>query len=984
MAASSTSSSIGPDGNTPVPSPTKAFASYVPHLTSALDSLTTHAAALPDKSDLSFHRTLDRQFAKDLDSASDRLLKLTERLLSLVDHSQRSAAEKGKSKAKAGPIKGRRRKLEDEDDIVDGFRQGVVGVVDGLLEDADSCLDDLRGEKKKAAIAVKPALAAAAGQKLPGPFSKPKERLPLSIFHASDIPKPQLLFHDQVDNFPSSGPWRPSMTEKPHAMVPLDFEAPLDFLLTREEEMDPSKEAWRREREIRLRSHPYFYETRNLPYPTSMFIEAPPTPPKSFQDTPFEFVDTPEALEKMVEQLKKAKEIAVDLEHHQMRSYSGFTCLIQISTRGGDYVVDTLKLRKELREGRLGDVMSDPSIIKVFHGADSDIIWLQHDFEIFVVNLFDTYHASVVLDMKERSLASLLSLYCNFEADKRYQMADWRIRPLPEAMLHYARSDTHFLLFIYDNLRNSLLQQSSRPPSPDANGNAIIELGRRNPQQAMRDVLNRSADTALKMYERDEYDEETGRGTGGWLQAARKWLPKDAIDEESGWVFKKLHVWRDRLARQLDESPFYIMPQDLLKRLALLQGSSPVTIKREISNKRSRIPVSPIVEKRADELVQIIKEAKEEFAKSGSSKQVVDSSSVQVQDIVPKPSTAPKAVAITPVVQVAAGQSAAVPDVWGSVSSPVQKTAKPSAKSGLFGSTIKPSAPASSASSLSSSKTAKASTSGLFGSALPNKAGAQKTVSTPVKSKARAMSPGFAAVQQTIHGALEPKPVPQTPGQDVDIVKAIQPEQVPFVPAASRKTASASDPASSSANKKDTSEGVGSDAGASTAKAAESTAASTKQSTTLSEDGVVQVKKVRKQKKRDRVGSTSTPNDASASGTGLSSGKKLKLSPPAEEPNGATFPAAGVGAGRVKAKKGKKKIKVEDVPAFDYANEPNFLDQPSAAAVQGESSGKGKKDKKKKKPQAGIGALEIPTFGKRPARDMSQPKAGNKSQTFAS
>ena len=33
----------------------------------------------------------------------------------------------------------------------------------------------------------------------------------------------------------------------------------------------------------------------------------------------------------------------------------------------------------------------------MFHGADSDIPWLQKDFGIYVVNLFDTYHATKVL-----------------------------------------------------------------------------------------------------------------------------------------------------------------------------------------------------------------------------------------------------------------------------------------------------------------------------------------------------------------------------------------------------------------------------------------------------------------------------------------------------------------------------------------------------------------------------------------------------------
>ena len=33
----------------------------------------------------------------------------------------------------------------------------------------------------------------------------------------------------------------------------------------------------------------------------------------------------------------------------------------------------------------------------MLHGADSDIVWLQRDFGIYVVNLFDTGQASRVL-----------------------------------------------------------------------------------------------------------------------------------------------------------------------------------------------------------------------------------------------------------------------------------------------------------------------------------------------------------------------------------------------------------------------------------------------------------------------------------------------------------------------------------------------------------------------------------------------------------
>lgn len=65
----------------------------------------------------------------------------------------------------------------------------------------------------------------------------------------------------------------------------------------------------------------------------------------------------------MLEDLKKATEIAVDLEHHDLRSFVGIVCLMQISTREKDWIVDTLKLREELQV--LNEVFADPKIIKV-------------------------------------------------------------------------------------------------------------------------------------------------------------------------------------------------------------------------------------------------------------------------------------------------------------------------------------------------------------------------------------------------------------------------------------------------------------------------------------------------------------------------------------------------------------------------------------------------------------------------------------------
>lgn len=197
--------------------------------------------------------------------------------------------------------------------------------------------------------------------------------------------------------------------------------------------------------------HPYETEITRYSYPQSVYTRADPIKSRPFETTTATFVDTLEGVHSMLAELRKANEIAIDLEHHDTRSYIGIVCLMQISTREKDWIIDTLKpWREELQI--LNEVFADPRIlkvsgqishfsellvltVKVFHGSHMDIIWLQRDLGLYVVGLFDTYHAARALGYPQASLASLLSRFVKFDADKQYQMADWRVRygyfPLP-------------------------------------------------------------------------------------------------------------------------------------------------------------------------------------------------------------------------------------------------------------------------------------------------------------------------------------------------------------------------------------------------------------------------------------------------------------------------------------------------------------------------------------------------------------------------
>lgn len=98
---------------------------------------------------------------------------------------------------------------------------------------------------------------------------------------------------------------------------------------------------------------------------------------------------------------------------------------MQISTRERDFIVDLIKLHDKISDS-FRSIFDDPKKMKVLHGADSDIQWLQRDFSLYVVNMFDTGQAARILQTNSFGLAHLLQRYCSVTADKKYQMADWR------------------------------------------------------------------------------------------------------------------------------------------------------------------------------------------------------------------------------------------------------------------------------------------------------------------------------------------------------------------------------------------------------------------------------------------------------------------------------------------------------------------------------------------------------------------------------
>ena len=160
-------------------------------------------------------------------------------------------------------------------------------------------------------------------------------------------------------------------------------------------------------------------------------------------------VENEESFAHMCADLAAQPAIAVDTESNSLHAYQERVCLIQISTRAQDYLVDTLAL---VSLDLLGEVFANPAIQKVFHAGDYDLTCLKRDYAFTFANYFDTSIAAAAVGEENLGLSTLLTKYFGFSVDKRYQRANWGKRPLDPEMLRYAQSDSHFLLPLRDRL----------------------------------------------------------------------------------------------------------------------------------------------------------------------------------------------------------------------------------------------------------------------------------------------------------------------------------------------------------------------------------------------------------------------------------------------------------------------------------------------------------------------------------------------------
>jgi len=248
---------------------------------------------------------------------------------------------------------------------------------------------------------------------------------------------------------------------------------------------------------------------------------------------PITYIDIQPALNTLAETLMQESLIAIDTESNSLHAYRERVCLIQLSTRTTDYIIDPLVI-DDLSP--LQPLMASETIEKVFHAAEYDITCMKRDFEFTFNNLFDTMMAARICGIKMIGLGNMLETYAGVKMDKSHQRDDWGQRPLPEESLRYAQMDTHFLPYLRDELYKALDE-----------GDYLHEA-----QEAFYDVCQTPA------AEQRSFDPD-----GFWKLGRPKRLRRREM-----MILREVYAAREHLAQELNEPPFKIISNNGLVAIA--------------------------------------------------------------------------------------------------------------------------------------------------------------------------------------------------------------------------------------------------------------------------------------------------------------------------------------------------------------------------------------------------------------------------------
>ena len=222
--------------------------------------------------------------------------------------------------------------------------------------------------------------------------------------------------------------------------------------------------------------------------------------------------------------------VAMDTEADSLHAYPEKLCLVQISHRSGDDLIDPLSrinlqpLWSELARHEL-----------ILHGADYDLRLLRKSQGFVPHKIFDTMLAARLIRAREFGLNHLVQQFLGITLEKGSQKANWARRPLTERMEEYARNDTRHLKPLSDRLREELQNKGRLSWHEETCAQLVAEC-------AVTPAIDADAVWRIK----------------GSTRLSRPALA----------ILRELWNWREQEAIQANTPPFFVLPHEVMTGLA--------------------------------------------------------------------------------------------------------------------------------------------------------------------------------------------------------------------------------------------------------------------------------------------------------------------------------------------------------------------------------------------------------------------------------
>nr|WP_244995743.1 ribonuclease D [Pseudooceanicola nitratireducens] len=149
--------------------------------------------------------------------------------------------------------------------------------------------------------------------------------------------------------------------------------------------------------------------------------------------------------------------VAIDCETMGLNPHRDRLCVVQMS--GGDGHTHIVQIEKGQTEApNLCAMLTDPSVLKLFHYGRFDIAALFNTFGALTAPVYCTKIASrLVRTYTDRhGLKNLTQELIGVDLSKQQQSSDWGAETLTDAQLEYAASDVLYLHRLRDELNKRL------------------------------------------------------------------------------------------------------------------------------------------------------------------------------------------------------------------------------------------------------------------------------------------------------------------------------------------------------------------------------------------------------------------------------------------------------------------------------------------------------------------------------------------------